>query len=312
MKLSVIIPVYRVEQTVLRCLESVALQDVPEMEIIIVDDGSPDRAPQLCEEWAARHKGMAHVIHQDNRGLSAARNTGLAAATGDYVTFVDSDDYLAPDTYKPLAQLLQGHPEYDLLEYPFCAQTATDKSVVHSFSSHTYTDMGLYWMVAQTYTHCYAWNKIYRRRLFTKVSFPEGKLFEDAWTLPLLLSQAHTVAQTDQGMYHYCLNMSGITQTADCNALSSLFHAHLRAMQTLQPQVHDPHAADDYYLYLLNLQVYLTARSKEPIALPYRRIADTRRLRGVRRLKAIINNRFGINTLCNIIKATQRLQTLRS
>ncbi|MBR5775073.1 MAG: glycosyltransferase [Bacteroidaceae bacterium] len=92
--LSVIVPVYRVEDTLERCVESLLEQDCPSMEIILVDDGSPDRCPQLCDAWAVRDSRI-RVLHKPNGGLSDAGNAGIGIAAGDYLTFVDSDDYLS-------------------------------------------------------------------------------------------------------------------------------------------------------------------------------------------------------------------------
>ena len=100
-KLSVVIPVFRVEHTLQRCVESVLQQDLSDMEVILVDDGSPDHCPKLCDEWAEKDTRIK-VIHQENKGLSGARNAGIDIAQGDYLTFVDSDDYLALNTYQPL------------------------------------------------------------------------------------------------------------------------------------------------------------------------------------------------------------------
>ena len=117
MLLTVIIPVYKTEQTLDRCIESVLSQDVPGgMEVILVDDGSPDNCPALCDAWAERDSRI-RVVHQQNRGLGAARNAGLDIAMGEYVTFVDSDDYLAADTFQHLMQRLEEQPDVDILEY---------------------------------------------------------------------------------------------------------------------------------------------------------------------------------------------------
>ena len=114
MKLSIVIPVYRVETTLDRCVESVVTQDYDDFEIILVDDGSPDRCPQLCDEWARRDPRIS-VIHKPNGGLSDARNAGIDVARGDFLTFIDSDDYIAPHT---LSQLMPLTDEADLIEYP--------------------------------------------------------------------------------------------------------------------------------------------------------------------------------------------------
>ena len=99
--ISVVVPVYKVEKYLDECVQSIVNQTHRNLEIILVDDGSPDRCPQLCDEWAEKDSRI-RVIHQKNGGLSAARNAGLDVAKGDYIGFVDSDDYIAPDMYEQL------------------------------------------------------------------------------------------------------------------------------------------------------------------------------------------------------------------
>ena len=113
MKLTVVIPVYRVEATLDRCVESVLIQDIDDMEVILVDDGSPDRCPKMCDEWAEKDSRIS-VIHKENGGLSEARNAALDIAKGDYVTFVDSDDWLDEGTYKAILNLMDDN---DIVEY---------------------------------------------------------------------------------------------------------------------------------------------------------------------------------------------------
>ena len=191
MKLTVIIPVYCVEATLDRCVESVLRQDVPDMEVILVDDGSPDRCPQLCDDWKARDSRIS-VIHKENGGLSDARNAALDVAKGDYITFVDSDDWISPDTYKPL---LERMGDSDLLEYSIAGRL--------SLTDTTYDHASDYWLQSRAYTHAYAWNKIYRRSLFSHIRFPKGRVFEDVCTLPQLLQQTHLITTTRLGFYHY-------------------------------------------------------------------------------------------------------------
>ena len=126
MKLSIVIPVYRVETTLDRCVESVVTQDYDDFEIILVDDGSPDRCPQLCDEWARRDPRIS-VIHKPNGGLSDARNAGIDVARGDFLTFIDSDDYIAPHT---LSQVMPLTNDADLIEYPVCEFPETS-SIFH-------------------------------------------------------------------------------------------------------------------------------------------------------------------------------------
>jgi glycosyltransferase involved in cell wall biosynthesis len=104
MKLSIIIPVYRVEDTLNRCVESVLNQNLDDFEVILVDDGSPDKCPQMCDDWAKKDAHI-QVIHKPNGGLSDARNAGIDIAQGDYLTFVDSDDYVEPEYVETLVNL---------------------------------------------------------------------------------------------------------------------------------------------------------------------------------------------------------------
>lgn len=286
MKLSVIIPVYRVEATLDRCLQSVLSQQLPDQEVILVDDGSPDRCPQLCDDWAARD-ARVRVIHQPNGGLSDARNRGLDAATGQIVTFVDSDDWLAPDTYQPLLPLMA---DTDLLEYSIAGRLVLPDRV--------YDRMDDYWLQGQAYCHTYACNKLYRRKLFDDVRFPVGKVFEDAYTLPRLLRHARRVMTTSRGSYYYTQNPRGITATADGEALASLLDAHLMSGMPMD---------DLYYLHLLNIQLDVCRLTGRPPQLPPRHVALVGNIK--MKLKAIALNTFGINTLCTIDKIAKRFSS---
>ena len=176
MKLSVVIPVFRVENTLRRCVESVLTQSYTDLQVILVDDGSPDS----CQA------NRIQVVHQENRGLSDARNSGIQMADGEYITFIDSDDCLSPDTYKPLMETLLRNPVIDMIEYPVVEHEGKGtETKLLTFTPEVFTDMHRYWLEAKAYTHTYAWNKIYRRKLFSTVRYPRGRVFEDVFTLPL-------------------------------------------------------------------------------------------------------------------------------
>ena len=116
MKLSVIIPVYKVEAYLRKCVESVLGEAGVEMEVILVDDCSPDGSGAICRHFAESDARVKYLRRNENGGLSAARNTGLEAAIGDYVTFVDSDDYVAPGTFVENMAVIETNPEIDILE----------------------------------------------------------------------------------------------------------------------------------------------------------------------------------------------------
>ena len=280
MKLSVIIPVYRVEATLDRCVESVLCQHVESMEVILVDDGSPDLCPQMCDEWEQKDKRIK-VIHKVNGGLSDARNTALNIAQGDYITFVDSDDRISPNTYEPLLNMIG---DCDMVEYSIANRL--------QLQDKRYNNADDYWLQEKVYSHTYAWNKIYRRELFDNVRYPKGKVFEDVYTLPLLLRNAKRIATSSHGYYHYTINPNGITATADGNALAQLLEAHLKSGMPID---------DHYYMYLVNIQIDVNESTKAPIVLPYRKV-NISSLPRRKQVKAIGLKIFGINILCKICK----------
>ena len=212
MKLTIIIPVYKVEAYLDFCLKSIARQNVEDYEVILVDDGSPDRSGALCDAWV-RKDGRFRVIHcPENRGLSAARNRGLDEAHGEYVTFVDSDDYISPHTLQANMELLALHPEADVLEYPVCVYHGTAKAYRYTPGTCEITDY-TGWAHRKGYIHSYAWNKIYKRSLWKSLRFPEGRWYEDVFTIPAVLRQARYILRSDKGLYYYCSRQGSISNT---------------------------------------------------------------------------------------------------
>ena len=291
MKLSIVIPVYRVETTLDRCVESVVMQDYDDFEIILVDDGSPDRCPQLCDEWAQRDPRIS-VIHKANGGLSDARNAGIDVAKGDFLTFIDSDDHIAPGT---LSQLMPLTAEADLIEYPVCEFPKT--SYLLHLTSHFYTNPDEYWLQTKAYEHTYAWNKFYRRTLFADIRFPKGKVFEDAYTLPCLLRLQPRIMTTNRGAYYYYRNPNGITATATGNELRMLLDAHLTSGMPVD---------DSYYRHLLNIQLDVYRLTGDHPRLQPRRLKLQGNLKQI--LKAITLNTLGIKGICKLHKVIHQLR----
>lgn len=303
MKLSIIIPVYRTEDTLDRCVESVLRQDHPDMEVILVDDGSPDRCPAYCDDWAAKDRRI-RVVHKVNGGLSDARNAGIDIATGDYVTFVDSDDYLAGDTYGPLMQRLEQQPDIDILEYPVYVHYGSPRQHLTDFlPGTTYHDMETYWLDGRAYQHTYACNKIFRKSLFEEVRFPVGRVFEDAQTLPRLLEKTTTVVTCSQGLYYYCSNSNGITQTADGQALQMLLQPHVAMIGRLSRK---DKAFETYYLHVLNIQMDVFELTDSTPILPLLPV-KSEYFTGTQKMKAIALNLLGIKRLCQLNKILHKV-----
>lgn len=292
MKLSVIIPVYKVEKTLDRCVESVLSQDYEDMEIILVDDGSPDLCPLLCDQWAAKDSRI-RVVHKPNGGLSDARNAGIDIATGSLITFIDSDDFISPGTYKAVIGAVDDAT--DIIEYPVVLHYGAEKrQTTLRFDTVTYTDREEYWTEGRGYAHSYACNKIFRSSLFKGVRFPVGKVFEDVQTMPLLLQQARTVKTTDQGLYYYCENPDGITARATGEHLQTLLMGHLTHW--------DVTADDVYYLHVLNIQLDVCRLLGVRPVMPEKKISSCKNLERRLRRKACMLNVFGLTMLCTIYR----------
>ena len=298
MKLTVIIPVYRVECTLDRCVESVVGQTYGDMEIILVDDGSPDGCPAMCDAWAARDRRIS-VIHKVNGGLSDARNAALDVAKGEYVTFVDSDDFLDFTTYSSVMEKATGN---DITEYPLVRHYGSRWQKEIYFSDTTFASPRDYWLRGMAYEHCYAWNKIYRRELFDGVRFPKGKVFEDVFTLPRLLVKARRIATVGCGMYYYCHNGTGITATAQGEQLDLLLDAHKEAMGKW--------CDDRYYMHVLNIQSDVYELTGHPPTLPYRYVSPMAKgLTMSQRLKALALATLGMEKTCKLNKTLHRWKT---
>lgn len=298
MKLSIVIPVYQVADTLSRCVESVLNQSFSDYEMILIDDGSTDGSSQICDDYASNDKRV-QVIHQQNGGLSSARNAGLRVAQGDYITFIDSDDFIGENTLSILMTRLEAHPDYDILEYPVLWHYGSDEQRLLKFGVKTYDNMRAYWLDCKAYLHAYAWNKIYVRRLFTGVSFPEGQLFEDVHTLPLLLERTHLVATTEEGIYYYTKNPDGITHHPG-NGITSLLETHIRQLQAygLTEEL------SEYYAHVLNIQLDVYNASQATPILPVPRITSKSirhlQLPWKSRVKLRLLRIIGMKNLCRL------------
>lgn len=250
MKLSIIIPVYNVEQYLQECVASVLAQTYSDFEIILVDDCSPDRCPQLCDEIAGTDNRIRVVHRPVNGGLSAARNTGIDIAEGNFITFVDSDDTIKPDTYTANIQILE-KSDAMCLEYPVIKNTGNKKEEIYlPFSGNGYRIETFHnWVERDGFVHSYAWNKIYRRILWKSCRFPEGKYFEDLATIPYVIENAGKIIVTSLGGYHYnTSNDKSITQTPSFQKSQDLLENTLCLYSFLRNKGFSK--ADTYQLYM--------------------------------------------------------------
>lgn len=213
--ISVIVPVYKVEPYLRRCIDSVLAQDWKDFELILVDDGSPDRCGIICDEYAERDSRI-RVIHKQNGGLSDARNAGIDAARGDCLSFVDSDDYIAPAYLSYLYALLKSAENckvsqanhYIVREGKTALNSPGNGTVIltqgQAFEAVLYHDR----------VDVSAWGKLYERSVFDVLRFPVGKLYEDTFLFGSILLQTPVYVYGGEAQYYYVRRKDSIVGKA--------------------------------------------------------------------------------------------------
>lgn len=201
--LSIIVPVYNVENYLQKCIDSILAQTFTDFELILVDDGSPDNCPALCDAAAAKDARI-RVLHQKNGGLSAARNAGLDVARGEWIGFVDSDDYIAPEMYETLYKAVQSTgADLALCDYVKVDETGALCTQTHvAVPQKSLTGRELlqkaYWTTVQI-----ACNKLYHRTIFAQLRYPVGKLNEDFFVIPEICLNTQKAVVVPDVLYYY-------------------------------------------------------------------------------------------------------------
>ena len=210
---SVIVPVYKVEQYLNKCVQSILDQTFRDFELLLVDDGSPDKCGDMCEAWAKKD-GRIRVIHKPNGGLSDARNAGIVQANGDYLLFVDSDDWIEKDMLATLYGLIrEADADMACCNFRSVNEDGTqhwDDAVITP-GVWTEEDFWKQFFSSNAQTYCnVAWNKLYKKELFHTVRYPVGRINEDVYILYDLVSQCKKIAATDQIGYYYLFRAGSI------------------------------------------------------------------------------------------------------
>ena len=219
MKISIIVPVYNVEEYLPRCLDSLVHQTLKEIEIIVVNDGSPDGSQKIIDKYQKKYPKKIKSYIKKNGGLSDARNFGIKYATGEYIAFLDSDDYVELDTYEKLYDKAIEN-DFDMVvcnliyEYP-------DKQL--KATSNILKDINGIESIKKSMLNIYpaAWNKLYKKELFkNKISFKKGVWFEDVEFIYRLLPHVNSIGVIKDYLIHYVQRENAITKTFD----ERLFH----------------------------------------------------------------------------------------
>jgi glycosyltransferase involved in cell wall biosynthesis len=216
-KISVIVPVYRVENYLNRCLDSILRQTYKNLEIILVDDGSDDNSPAICDDFALKDPRIK-VIHQENKGLAGARNAGLEAATGDFVAFVDSDDYINHGMYEHMMdQIIEHDADIAMCDikyvfdgnYPVEPPDDKDGLDIEVIDGHQ-AQYQMCRTLRDRILYTVAWNKLYKRELFKGITYPEGRIHEDEARTHEILYKAEKIVYINCKYYYYFQRLDSI------------------------------------------------------------------------------------------------------
>lgn len=203
-KVSVIVPVFKVEKYLDQCIESIVNQTYENIEIILVDDGSPDGCPKICDEWKKKDNRIK-VIHKKNGGLSDARNAGLDIATGDFISFVDSDDVIDIEMIKKLISIFE-KCDCDVVECEYLTfhdeLPKKEEEINRIIRSYTAKE-ALSALIDEIDLKYTAWNKIYRREVFETLRFEVGKLHEDVFCTYQVFGLCSNIIKTNDALYYY-------------------------------------------------------------------------------------------------------------
>ena len=209
-KLSIIVPVYNVEKYIDKCIESLVNQTLQEIEIIIVNDGSQDRSEEKIENFVKKYPTKIKYLEKKNGGLSSARNLGLNYATGEYIAFLDSDDYVEKIMYEEMYKLAKKENS-DMVECDFIWEWEYGKKVFDKRKEYQYPDKDKRQIMKKP--RVVVWNKIYKREIINKIRFSEGLIYEDLEFFYKIVPDLKTISYIDKYFVHYIQRKDSISNT---------------------------------------------------------------------------------------------------
>lgn len=215
-KISIIVPVYKVEKYLHKCVDSILKQTFKDFELILVDDGSPDKSGDICDEYA-RKDNRVRVIHKENGGVSDARNVGIDIAEGEYIGFVDGDDYIASDMYEVLYNsLIDNSADISGCGMYECIGDRIKENNIdgnlHVFTNEDATKEVLYGKILPAFVFL----MLYKKSLFEGKRFPLGKIYEDSFLLPRLFLESKKIILISQPKYYYVRREDSFTMRRFC------------------------------------------------------------------------------------------------
>lgn len=246
--ISIVIPVYKVEKYLGKCIESVLKQTYTNLQIILVDDGSPDNCGKICDEYAKRDLRI-EVIHKVNGGLSEARNVGISKAKGRYIGFVDSDDYIKENMYEILLNLIKEHNAdasicnlYDVIEGKEYIRNKDN-----GIQEYSRLDI-LKEVLLDKNIQSYAWNKLYKKELFDEVKYPIGKKYEDIGTTFYIFEKCNKIVVTSEPEYYYLKRSDSLVNNVTESTVFDYIELILQRYLYINDNIKELKQYNDYYL----------------------------------------------------------------
>ena len=207
--ISVVVPVYNVEKYLGRCVDSIINQTYANLEIILVDDGSTDNSGKICDDYLNKDNRI-HVIHKVNGGLSDARNTGIDESKGEYILFVDSDDYISNRMVEALCKsMLENESDLALCNFTYVDERGNalqDKNKYSPIKNEVLTSYDALRRISGfpgSWYYVVAWNKLYKKELFNNIKFPYGKCHEDEFIVHKIFDKCNTISCVEERLYFY-------------------------------------------------------------------------------------------------------------
>lgn len=256
-KISIIIPVYNVENYIRECLESVINQDYKNLEIILIDDGSKDLSGKICDEYALKDKRII-VIHQKNAGAAAAKNTGLKIATGEYLSFVDADDTLEPNIYSYLVNTMVEY-NVDVIQCGFNDWYVNEKKPYFSIKEKIKFEIEDY-MKRYTFdwTSGLLWDKLYKRSIFQGIYFEEGNIIDDEYFTYQGIMNANQILFDSVLIYNYRKRKTSVTSMKKNRNRTIVDRLDFMVKRRKTIVKKFPHLQREFDIHLTNMLIWLS------------------------------------------------------
>jgi len=257
---SIIVPIYKVENYLEKCLESIITQTYKNLQIILIDDGSPDGCGKICDEYAIKDPRII-VIHQKNKGLSAARNVGFEKVQGKYIGFVDSDDYIAEDMYESLVDAIEKYnTDISMCSYYKVENNIVAKAEYPEIKDRVYSkNEALKELLLDHKIQNYVWNKLYKRDLFANIKFPDGKEFEDIATIFYVFERINSIVKISQTKYFYVMRPESIVNDLTRKTINNYLEFNIKRYLYIDKKYPNLKLYNDYNLVVSTVQAFYDA-----------------------------------------------------